>query len=189
MLKVMRDNLKKLAWVLWAVIAVFILLVFVDFGGAGGPGMTAGRDAAAWVGDEEISWNQFQRRHEALERQMREAYGDEYSTEVARQLQVPRRAIEDLVNDAILLEEARRIGIRVTDAELQETILSLPGFTDEQGRFIGAEAYERIARANRYGTPARLEEAIRQDLLRQKLLDVLRQTVHVSDAGIERAYR
>lgn len=189
MLKVMRDNLKKLAWVLWAVIAVFILLVFVDFGGAGGPGMTAGRDAAAWVGDEEISWDEFQRRHEALERQMREAYGDQYSTEVARQLQVPRRAIEDLINNAILLEEARRIGIRVTDAELQETILSLPGFTDEQGRFIGAEAYERIARANRYGTPARLEEAIRQDLLRQKLLDVLRQTVHVTEAQIERAYR
>lgn len=189
MLKVMRDNLKKLAWVLWAVIAVFILLVFVDFGGAGGPGMAGGRDAAAWVGDEEISWNQFQRSHQALERQMREAYGDQYSTEVARQLQVPRRAIEELINNQILIEEARRIGIRVTDAELRETILSLPGFTDEQGRFVDADTYEQIAQANRYGTPARLEQAIREDLLRQKLLDVLRQTVHVTDAQIEQAYR
>lgn len=189
MLKVMRDNLKKLAWVLWAVIAVFILLVFVDFGGAGGPGMTGGRDAAAWVGENEISWDEFQRRHQALEGQMREAYGDQYSTELASQLQVPRRAIEDLINNKILLREAERIGIRVTDAELRETILSLPGFTDSQGRFVDAETYERIAQANRYGTPARLEEAIRQDLLRQKLLDVLRQTIHVTDAQIERAYR
>ena len=32
MLKVLRDNLKYLSWVLWLVILVFILFVFVDFG-------------------------------------------------------------------------------------------------------------------------------------------------------------
>jgi hypothetical protein len=35
MLKVFRDNLKRLVWILWVVIAAFVLLVFVDFGGAG----------------------------------------------------------------------------------------------------------------------------------------------------------
>ena len=33
MLKAFRDNLKRLMWILWVVIAAFILLVFVDFGG------------------------------------------------------------------------------------------------------------------------------------------------------------
>ena len=32
MLKVFRDNLKYLSWILWLVIAVFILFVFADFG-------------------------------------------------------------------------------------------------------------------------------------------------------------
>ena len=33
MLKVLRDNLKYLSWILWVVILVFIAFVFVDFGG------------------------------------------------------------------------------------------------------------------------------------------------------------
>ena len=40
MLKVLRDNLKYLSWILWVVIGIFIVFVFVDFGGglAGGGG-------------------------------------------------------------------------------------------------------------------------------------------------------
>jgi hypothetical protein len=34
MLKVFRDNLKYLSWVLWLVIAVFILFAFQSFGSA-----------------------------------------------------------------------------------------------------------------------------------------------------------
>ena len=33
MLKVFRDNLKYLSWILWGVILVFVVFVFVDFGG------------------------------------------------------------------------------------------------------------------------------------------------------------
>ena len=32
MLKVLRDNVKYLSWILWVVIALFILAIFVDFG-------------------------------------------------------------------------------------------------------------------------------------------------------------
>ena len=60
MLKVLRDNLKYLSWVLWLVIAVFILFVFVDFGGSV-PGGNPTSDAAVTVGDHEISYGDFER--------------------------------------------------------------------------------------------------------------------------------
>ena len=188
MLKVFRDNLKNLSWVLWAVIAVFILLVFVDFGGGGPQGGGAG-DAAAWVGDEKITWGEFQRQYQNLERQFRDAYGDQYSSELAEQLQLPLRAIEQLVNEKVALAEAREMGLMVTDAEVREEILSIPGFVDEQGRFLSEEQYRRVARANGFAGPGDLEEAVRSDLLLGKLNRVLTQNIHVTEQQVEDAYR
>ena len=51
MLKVFRDNLKYLSWVLWLVIVVFVLFVFVDFGATVPTGTATATDAAASVGD------------------------------------------------------------------------------------------------------------------------------------------
>ena len=53
MLKVLRDNIKYLSWILWLVILVFIAFVFVDFGTGLGAG-PAGAGAAVSVGDESI---------------------------------------------------------------------------------------------------------------------------------------
>jgi len=62
MLKVFRDNLKRLVWILWVVIAAFILLVFVDFGRAGYQGKQKDRTAAT-VGDEQITIDDFRRQY------------------------------------------------------------------------------------------------------------------------------
>ncbi|MFN3412588.1 MAG: hypothetical protein ACK42L_00805 [Thermoanaerobaculum sp.] len=32
MLKIMRENLKNLKWILWFVVFIFVLLIFVDWG-------------------------------------------------------------------------------------------------------------------------------------------------------------
>ena len=56
MLKILRDNLKYLSWILWLVVLIFIAFVFVDFGGglSGGPGPRA---AAATVGGRTAPWS------------------------------------------------------------------------------------------------------------------------------------
>lgn len=187
MLKVFRDNLKNLAWILWVVIAIFILLVFVDFGRANrAPG---GSNAAASVGDHEVTWADFKRSDESLEARYRQVYGDQFTPELARQLQIKRQAIEQLLNEQILIEEARRLGLQVTDKELRDKLLSIPGFTDDQGRFLSQEVYQRVAQANGFPNPSQLEEAVRRDMLLEKLRNVLSQTVYVTDAEVEQSYR
>jgi hypothetical protein len=54
MLKVLRDNLKYLSWILWVVILVFIAFVFVDFGGGLSRG-NASQSGAATVGAPVVS--------------------------------------------------------------------------------------------------------------------------------------
>lgn len=188
MLKVFRDNLKYLSWILWVVIGLFVLFVFVDFGSGLGGQSGAPNSVAARVGNRVVTMEDFQREYRQLDNMYRQLYGEQFTAELAEQMRLPLQALERAVTEQILLEEAERLGIEVTDAEVREQILELPDFRNAQGKFIGQEEYEKLLNANNY-TPASFEETMRQDLLRQKLQDVLRAGVWVSDAEVERAYR
>ena len=188
MLKVFRDNLKYLSWILWVVIGLFVLFVFVDFGTGIGGQQGSTRAVAAHVGDRVVTVEDFQREYRQLEQMYRQLYGEQFTPELAEQMRLPMQALERAVTSQILLAEGERLGLDVTDAEVRERILEEPIFRDEQGNFVGAEKYRQILSNIRY-TPATFEKEIRQELLRQKLQDVLRAGIYVSDAEVERAHR
>ncbi|HET9212488.1 MAG TPA: peptidyl-prolyl cis-trans isomerase, partial [Thermoanaerobaculia bacterium] len=77
----------------------------------------------------------------------------------------------------------------VTDAELRDRILSIPGFKDEQGNFIGEAAYARIIQNAFQTGVADFENELRNELLLKKLNDALAANLYVSEDEIQRAYR
>jgi peptidyl-prolyl cis-trans isomerase D len=188
MLKVFRDNLKYLSWILWVVIGLFVLFVFVDFGSGLGGQTGAANSVAARVGKRTVTVEDFQREYRQLDNMYRQLYGEQFTPELAQQMRLPMQALERAVTGQILLAEAERLGIDVTDAEVRERILEEPVFRNAQGQFVGQEEYAKILNSNNY-TPATFESEIRQDLLRQKLQDLLRAGIWVSDSEVERAYR
>ncbi len=186
MLKILRDNVKYLSWILWVVIGLFVLFVFVDFGtGIGGRNTTSW---AAKVGSTTISSADFHRAELAMDNRFRQMYGEQYTPEVAKQLQLPLQALNQAVINVILLREARRIGLRATDTEVRDKIMSEGAFHDDQGRFIGEEQYARLLLQNSL-TVASFEEETRQDILKQKLIAALSADIYISDAELERTYR
>ncbi len=188
MLKVFRDNLKYLSWILWVVIGLFVLFVFVDFGGGLGGQSGSPNALAARVGDREVTREDFQREYQYLDRMYRQIYGEQFTPELAEQMRLPLQALEKAVTDQILLAEAERLNIEVTDAEVRDRILEEPVFLNPQGKFVGQAEYERILSQNNY-SPATFEKLKRKELLLQKLQDLLRAGIWVSDAEVERAYR
>ncbi len=186
MLKVFRENLKYLSWILWIVIAVFILFVFVDFGS----GVPRGTDsqAAAWVGDEEISFNEVASAYRQMEESYRESLGGNFTPELARQLQLPLRVLESLVNERVLLDEARRAGLEVTDEELRQAVLEIPSFRSAPGTFVGRETYAQVLRTSGQ-TPEAFEARLRQQLLIEKLRTVLAQNIFISDQEVGERHR
>lgn len=187
MLKVFRDNLKYLSWILWLVIFVFILFVFVDFGGTVGRGGALPPEAAATVGDMEISYREFERSYRQAENAYRQAYGAEFTSEVASQLGLPLQVLNQLVNERILLAEAERMGLTVTDEEVRQAIVELPEL-QRDGKFIGREAYQDLLAANRLSAD-QFHAALRDQLLTQKVRTVLAETLFVPPADVEQAYR
>jgi len=187
MLKVLRDNLKFLSWILWLVILVFIAFVFVDFGGVLGGAAGTG-SAAVTVGAEAVSFKDFEREYRRLEEQYREAFGGRLTPEIVDQLQLPAQALERLVTRKLLAAEAARQGLVATDEEVRLAILAIPGIQDPGGRFVGSDAYQGFLRANGY-TPRDFEALVREDVAIQKLTGVLGSSIPVADAEVERAWR
>ncbi|MEE2778550.1 MAG: SurA N-terminal domain-containing protein [Acidobacteriota bacterium] len=185
MLKVFRDNLKKLAWTLWLVIIAFILSLSMMGGGTQGP---TDAQTAATVGGDSITLQEFRRRYEATEQQMQAIYGQSYTPEIARQMGLAMQALDGLVAHKILVAEARSMGLQTSEAELQEAILDLPGFQAETGGFIGQDLYSQILRRNSY-TVAVFEDEIRDQLLVDKLNAILSDTTFVSDEETLNAYK
>ncbi|HSM13205.1 MAG TPA: SurA N-terminal domain-containing protein [Thermoanaerobaculia bacterium] len=187
MLKVLRDNLKYLSWILWVVILVFIAFVFVDFGGGLGQQRNA-TSAAATVGDRVVSYKDFERQYRQLEQQYRDAFGERFTPELADQLRLPAVALERLVNQELLLAEARRQGLRATDEEVQRRILEIPAFRGAGGAFAGTETYQGFLRRIGY-TAREFEEEIRDEILVGKLTGLLEAGVAVPDEAVELAWR
>jgi peptidyl-prolyl cis-trans isomerase D len=186
MLKILRDNLRYLSWILWLVIIVFVAFVFVDFGGARMGGDATG--AAATVGDREVSYVEYQRQYRTLEDRYRQTLGERFTPEMARQMRLPAQALEQVVAEKILLREAERAGLTVSDEEVRKAILEVPAFGDERGNFVGQEYYQQILQAEGY-TTASFERSVREQILVNKLSAILAQTLHVPDSEVERSYR
>ncbi len=189
MLKYFR-NRKSMGWLVGAfllgvVILAFILLYIPDFlspnGGATGTGNVA------WVEGKPISSQEFLQSYHAQENRYRQQLGGQYSPELMKQLGFDNLVLRQLVQNKILLLEAERQGITVTDAEVSKYILDLPEFQN-QGRFIGREAYLNML--SRYSLSAsEFEEQLRQDLIRQKLQSLVTDGVVVSGTDVEEEYR
>jgi peptidyl-prolyl cis-trans isomerase D len=186
-LKWMREKLKYLKGILWAVVAAFVIALFFDFGANRGSG-AQGQEAAATVGGEVISYADYQRSYRNLESYYQQQTGQQLNQEMIKLFNLRQRALDQLIDRKILLLEAKKVGLKATDAEVEEAILSFPYFKDEKGNFIGRDEVRERLRGSRM-SEREFAEAVREDVLLQKLNDVMAHNAYVSDADVERAFR
>jgi peptidyl-prolyl cis-trans isomerase D len=188
MLKILRDRFKYLQWMLWLVIIVFVAFIFVDFGGGlATDGQMAPTNEAAKVGDRVVTVAEFQGQYRELEDQYRGMFGERFTPEMSRQMRLPIQALDQLIAEKVMLEEAERSGLRPSDEELREAVLEIPAF-QEDGSFVGAERYREILAANGQSVAA-FEDRMRDTLALQKLMQTMAEAVYVADDTVERSYR
>lgn len=141
---------------------------------------------AARVNGESISVREYQSAYDRLLRAYRDAFRDRFSDEMLRRFNLRQQALDNLVNRTLLLQEARRLHLLVSEDELRRSIAAYPAF-QVNGRF-SQEQYVRLLRANRW-TPEQFEEGQREDLLLAKLEGFIRASAKVSPREVEEAYR
>ncbi len=185
MLKAMRESFHQLKWTLFAVIIVFIL-GFVFFSGNTGSSSRDAGTVVARIGGETITAAEFdsiyRRRLQALQSQ----YQGNLTPELIRAMDLPHQVLDGLVERQLRLDAARRLRLSVSDEELAQAIAAVSAF-QENGKFAGRERYERVLRANGL-TPDRFEDDMREQLLMDKYSALVRASIYVSDADIQREF-
>ncbi|MBI4242129.1 MAG: SurA N-terminal domain-containing protein, partial [Candidatus Rokubacteria bacterium] len=181
MISAMRRHLKSLHILLGVVIVAFIGTTFLVWG----TGSITGGDAnaVATVNGEEISFDRYQRIYRAQLEFYNQLPRERLSPDFAERLS--GQVLEDLIQEALIVQRARAEGLTVGDDELRTRIQGLRAF-QEQGRF-SRERYLRVLRDNRL-EPGSFEADLRRQLTRRKAEETVKAGVKVSEAELRQAY-
>src|SRR5215510_11447680 len=88
-----------------------------------------------------------------------------------------------------MVAESRKQGITVSDVEIRERILALPGF-QENGKFIGEQRYRQLLSfQNPPMTTSEFETSLRRALQIEKLRNALTGWMTVGDTEVAAEYR
>jgi peptidyl-prolyl cis-trans isomerase D len=187
MLDVLRSNAKSVFT--WVIVGGLALIFAINFG----PGSFSKRGVrgstapyAAKVNGKTIPVAEWARMYDRLYQTYRQQAGENFTRELAERFGLPQQAMEILVNQELVVQEAKHRGIVVTSEELTKDVQSMPSF-QENGQYRH-EAYLEWARAN-FGSERNYEAMLKDQLLYQKMLTALRETVKVRDAEVREAWR
>jgi peptidyl-prolyl cis-trans isomerase D len=175
---------RKRSWIITLLLGL-IIIVFVAFYG-GTKYQDSGVSHVASVNGEIITQREFALRYQRELNRYRELFKGSLTPEMLKNLNLEALLLDDMINRKLVLQEAHRLGITVTDRELAEAIAKAPDFQLD-GAFNKSH-YLQLLSANRI-TPAEFEDEQRESLTLQRLYQVLFDSVRVSDAELEARYR
>jgi peptidyl-prolyl cis-trans isomerase D len=119
--------------------------------------------------------------------QLRENYqqmtGGRFSLD---QLGGNKRFLDGLIRDRVIAQEAARLGLSASDAEVADKIRKQ--FTDASGQFVGLDRYKQSITA-RYGDLEKFEQSMRDVIAQEKLKAFVTSSVHVSDSEVQDDYK
>src|ERR687884_498048 len=188
MLDRMRRHRDWLKWSLGLVCVAFVLFYIPDFLRGSGAD-AASSDTVASVDGREITSGEFRRTYQAQLQAYRSAYGNNMSEQLLKQLGIDQQILQQMVDERAALAEADRLGIKVSDEEVRQRIISMPAF-QENGAFIGEQRYEQLLRMQRPPmTPSEFEENVRHSLVVEKLRSSITAWLSTDEKELEQEYR
>jgi len=185
----LRENTGVILWIL--VLSFGVIWTLQDsnvFDAVNRPSQNVASVNGTTISNQEYNTAVDQQRQQ-LQRQMQ---GDVSSQvqQLARQ-----RAYDQLINNALLEQEMKRLGITVTDAEVEDMVfgenphpLIRKQFSDSTGR-INYQLLQNMAQ-NPQANPQflQMENFLRKQRRQQKMGSLIQSTVHVSQEDVEEHY-
>ena len=192
MLKLMRDNFQQLKWALLAVVAAFIVgFVYVDMG-LGGPRQGKEQDTRAYaarVNGETVSFREYERALYYTEKNYEQMYRQALTPEMINAMGLPKQVLDSLVDQKLLLQEARRLHLSATPDEVRNEILRIPTLNPD-GKFVGDELYTRYVTASLgYQSPAEFEDELSREITLRKMESALQNSLVISPKAVDAEYR
>lgn len=127
---------------LYSLVILAVVAVMALFGVSKMGNDQAGDGAAAWVNGEVITQREFHQMLEYKLMQYQSMLGNQYDEKLLNALQVPQKTLEELIQYKLLSQQAKKLGLKVPDVELADSIRQSPQF-QKDGKFDAA-AYSKL---------------------------------------------
>nr|NIQ03672.1 hypothetical protein [Nitrospinaceae bacterium]NIR57559.1 hypothetical protein [Nitrospinaceae bacterium]NIS88029.1 hypothetical protein [Nitrospinaceae bacterium]NIT84893.1 hypothetical protein [Nitrospinaceae bacterium]NIU47069.1 hypothetical protein [Nitrospinaceae bacterium] len=170
--------------ILWLIILAFVGTIFYSWGMGGASASRGG--VVATVEGLNISYDEYDKTFNRLINFYRDQFKNQFSEELIQRLDLKNQALEALIQRKLLLQQAEKLNIRVSDQELIDHIKSFPAF-QKDGQFN--EAYYRDYLKFQRLSPMEFEESQRQALIIEKVENVIKSNTKVSRAEVREAYQ
>jgi peptidyl-prolyl cis-trans isomerase D len=162
--------------------ALFLIIPFGLFGIDYYFRSPMGGDALATVGRTRISALDFDQALRQQAEVYRQQFRGNFDASLMDNPEIRRAVLDRLISERLVAVGSERAGIRLSDRELAERIVSEPAFQVD-GRF-SKERYEQIARSMNL-SPAGLDERLRQDFREQQFRGAIADTAFVPQATLD----
>lgn len=139
------------------------------------------QDAVAEIGEEQISANEFQAEFSRYRAQLRQQQGDAYDDLATNQPRVRREFLDQMIDQRLLANHARDLGLDISPNALLEVIQGIPAF-QVNGRF-DPQIYRQRLRSGGQSV-ARFEQELTRDLLIQELPSAISASGFVTDDAV-----
>ena len=170
------------SWMIKVILFV-IVIVFVFWGVGTVKSRRANR--VAEINGEVITVAEYKEVYENLREQYRRVYGNSLNDELLKMLNLKQQALWRLIDRKLMLQQARKMGLKVTDEELASSIQSIKAF--QTNGVFDPKRYRRVLARVRT-SPEAFEVDQRQSLALSKLKDLLLAGVTVSEGELRTYY-
>ena len=182
-----------------AVKALYVLLAITFFGGFGILGnkylrsergeSSEAEDAVAVVDGEKISAREFAKSYEQAKKswmaRMEKMYGrvpeDMLDSEALK-----KEVLDNLINRTLLMQEAKKMGVKISQTEVDKEISEIPYFRDQAGKF--SETQYRSILDQLGVTPEEFEQEVSGQLKINRVVNLIVAPVQVDEAELKAYY-
>ena len=173
MLSLMRKHAGS--WLIKVILGA-IVVVFVLWGVGSWTSQRSGRVAS--VNGDTITIDEYRITYKRLIDQVRQSFGNNANEELIKSLQLEQKALDQLVDNLLMRQEATELDIQVSDEDLSRAIRSIGAF--QVAGVFDPRRYQVILASNNL-TPESFETSQRDALLVQKINTFITSSVKVSD--------
>ena len=180
----MFDSIRKHQRLMQFLLLILIFPAFVFFGVSGYDRFLSDEGAVATVGGSKITRQELDNAMRRQFEQMRQVLGDRADPKILDTPQARAEVLDGLVAQRVLFNSALESRILVSDEQLRQSILEIPGLKGADGVFD--KARYRTLLSGQGMTEAGFEQQLRRDLMVQALPQAVARSGFVSNAVLDR---
>jgi len=181
----MRADFKKYSWTLWLVIIAFVggFIVTDAFRGKSRAEM-----GIVYLNDKPvIRAEEFQQELTRRLQNYKDQLKENFNKSMISQWRIPEQVLQEMIRMTIILKEAKKLNIEVSDEELRNQIIKFPAL-QQDGKFIGQAAYLRWLTAIRMA-PTEFENQFKKQVIGEKFQELVTGPLVIDDDALLDKYK